>query len=130
MAPHLLESLLGDLHEEFDYQVGRIGIQRARWRYWREVLGFVKPRFIRRPKSQYSTLNTMDMLRNYLKIALRNLIKNKAYSAINIGGLAVGMAVALLIVLWVWDELSYNKSFQNYDRIAQVMQNQTYKGFF
>lgn len=61
------------------------------------------------------------MLRNYFKVAWRNLIKNKGYSAINIGGLAVGMAVALLIGLWIYDELSFNKYHKNYDRIAQVM---------
>lgn len=63
------------------------------------------------------------MFTNYLKIALRNLVKNKVYSFINIGGLAVGMAVAMLIGLWVWDELSFNKYHQNYERIAQVWQN-------
>jgi putative ABC transport system permease protein len=63
------------------------------------------------------------MLRNYLKIALRNLLRNNVYSFINIGGLAVGMAVAMLIGLWVWDELSFNKFHKNYDRIAQVWQN-------
>ena len=46
------------------------------------------------------------MIRNYFKIAWRNLVKSKGYSAINIGGLAVGMAVAMLIGLWVYDELS------------------------
>src|SRR3569833_2815664 len=60
------------------------------------------------------------MIRNYLKVAWRNLIKNKASSAINIGGLAVGMAVVTLIGLWIWDELSFNKYHQNYDHIAQV----------
>ena len=68
------------------------------------------------------------MLRNYLKIAYRNLARNKGYSFINIGGLAVGMAVAMLIGLWVYDELSYDRSFENYDRIAMVMQNQTFNG--
>ena len=68
------------------------------------------------------------MIRNYLKIALRNLTKNKAYSAINIGGLAVGMAVAMLIGLWVHDELSFNTYHSNYDRIAQVMDTQTFNG--
>jgi putative ABC transport system permease protein len=63
------------------------------------------------------------MVRNYLKISLRNLLRNKVYSFINITGLAVGMAVAMLIGLWVWDELSFNKSHKNYDRIAQVWQN-------
>jgi putative ABC transport system permease protein len=64
------------------------------------------------------------MIKNYFKIAWRNLIKNKGYSAINVGGLAVGMGVAILIGLWIYDELSFNKYHQNYNRIAQVMQNQ------
>src|SRR5688572_13319023 len=61
------------------------------------------------------------MIRNNFKIAWRNLISNKSFSTINIAGLAVGMAVAILIGLWVWDELSYDKSFANYNRIARVM---------
>jgi putative ABC transport system permease protein len=68
------------------------------------------------------------MIRNYFKIAWRNLIKSKGYSAINIGGLAVGMAVAMLIGLWVYDELTYNKYHKNYDRIAQVMEHANYNG--
>ncbi|GLU52618.1 ABC transporter permease [Dyadobacter frigoris] len=66
------------------------------------------------------------MIRNYLKIAFRNLVKNKGYSAINIGGLAVGMAVAMLIGLWIYDELSFNKCHKNYDRIALVNLNQVF----
>lgn len=68
------------------------------------------------------------MIKNYFKIAWRNLIKSKGYSAINIGGLAVGMAVAMLIGLWIWDELSFNKYHKNYDRIARVMQHQLFNG--
>ena len=68
------------------------------------------------------------MIKNYFKIAWRNLVKNKGYSAINIGGLAVGMAVAMLIGLWVYDELSFDKYHQNYDRIAQVMQHANFNG--
>ncbi len=65
------------------------------------------------------------MIQNYFKIAFRNLIRNKGYSAINIGGLSVGMAVATLIGLWIYNELSFNKNHNNYDRIAQVMQHHT-----
>ncbi|MDR3695238.1 ABC transporter permease [Mucilaginibacter sp.] len=68
------------------------------------------------------------MIKNYFKIAWRNLVKNKAHSFINISGLAVGMAVAILIGLWIWDELSFNKNFEHYDRIASVMQHQTFNG--
>ncbi|VAW12417.1 Acidobacterial duplicated orphan permease (function unknown), partial [hydrothermal vent metagenome] len=68
------------------------------------------------------------MFRNYFKIAWRNLIANKGFSAINIGGLSVGIAVAILIGLWIYSELSFNKNFENYDRIAQVWQHQEYNG--
>jgi ABC-type antimicrobial peptide transport system permease subunit len=68
------------------------------------------------------------MNQHYLKIAWRNLTKNKASSFINVSGLAVGMAVAMLIGLWIWDELSFNKSFPHYNRIALVMQHQTFNG--
>jgi putative ABC transport system permease protein len=68
------------------------------------------------------------MLRNYLTIAFRNLVRNKVYSFINIGGLAVGMAVAMLIGLWIFDELSFNRYHQNYDRIAQVWQHVVFNG--
>lgn len=68
------------------------------------------------------------MLKNYFKIAWRNLYKNKVYSFINIGGLAVGMGVAILIALWIYDELSFDKYHANYERIAQVIQHQTYNG--
>ncbi|HEV8271954.1 MAG TPA: ABC transporter permease, partial [Chitinophagaceae bacterium] len=68
------------------------------------------------------------MIKNYFIIAWRNLIKSKGYSAINIGGLAVGMAVAILIGLWIYDELSFNKSHQNYNRIAQVMMKGNFNG--
>lgn len=63
------------------------------------------------------------MIKNYIKIAWRNLIKNKIYSTINIVGLAVGMTVAILISLWIKDEISFNKDFKNYDRIVKVIQN-------
>jgi ABC-type antimicrobial peptide transport system permease subunit len=60
------------------------------------------------------------MFRNYLKIAWRNILNNKVYSAINILGLAAGMAVALLIGLWVSNEFSYDKFLPNYKLLYQV----------
>ncbi|WPU94003.1 FtsX-like permease family protein [Mucilaginibacter sabulilitoris] len=68
------------------------------------------------------------MIKNYLKTAWRNLIKNKVHSFINIVGLSVGMAVAMLIGLWIWDEVSFNQFTSNYDHIAQVKQNVTNNG--
>ncbi|GAC1307106.1 MAG: ABC transporter permease [Mucilaginibacter sp.] len=68
------------------------------------------------------------MIKNYFKIAWRNLIKNKVSSLINIGGLAVGMAVVMLIGLWIYDELSFDTYHKNHSRIAQVIQNVTNNG--
>lgn len=68
------------------------------------------------------------MIRNYLKVALRNLIRHKGHSVINMAGLSVGMAVAMLIGLWIWDELSFDKNHQHYDHIAQVMQTRHFAG--
>ena len=68
------------------------------------------------------------MIKNYLKIAWRSLAASKISSFINIGGLAVGMAVAMLIGLWIYDELSFDKYHKNFDHIAQVMQQQTFNG--
>lgn len=63
------------------------------------------------------------MFKNYFKIAWRSIVKSKMYAFINIGGLAIGMAVAMMIGLWIYDEVSFNKNFENYSRIAQVEQN-------
>src|ERR1043165_6843938 len=67
------------------------------------------------------------MLKNYLKIAWRNLKKNRTYSFINIAGLASGMAVALLIGLWIWDELSFDSYFPNHKKLAEIMIHQQLK---
>jgi len=60
------------------------------------------------------------MFRNYIIIGWRSIVKNKVYSVINIAGLAFGLAIAILIWLWVVDEVGFNKSFRNYDRITQL----------
>ena len=61
------------------------------------------------------------MFKNYFKIAWRNLLKNKVYSIINILGLAAGMAVAMLIALWIWDEITFDNYHTNHEQLAQVM---------
>jgi len=68
------------------------------------------------------------MIKNYFKIAFRNLLKNKTHSFINIVGLSAGMTVTMIIGLWIWSELSFDKYHKNYGAIARVMQNQTQNG--
>lgn len=68
------------------------------------------------------------MLQNYIKTAWRNIKRSKAHSFINVTGLAAGMAVAVLIGLWIYDEVSFDRNFPNYKRIGQVIQNVTNNG--
>ncbi len=68
------------------------------------------------------------MLSNYLKIALRNIKRHKGYSFINIAGLSIGLTCCLLIMLWVMDELSYDRFHENKDSIYRVEQDQNYSG--
>jgi putative ABC transport system permease protein len=68
------------------------------------------------------------MFKNYLKIAWRNLKKNKAFSFLNISGLAIGMASALLILLWVQNEISYDQFHQHKDRIFEAWNRGEFSG--
>src|SRR5436305_4219223 len=66
------------------------------------------------------------MIRNYLKTAIRNLLRNKGYATINISGLAVGIASCILLFVVVRYELSYDKFQPNYDRIYRVVTQDKY----
>jgi putative ABC transport system permease protein len=68
------------------------------------------------------------MLVNYIKIMFRNLLKNKVFSSINILGLAIGMSVALLIGLWLWDEISFNHYHKNHARLGEIVSIETFNG--
>lgn len=68
------------------------------------------------------------MIRNYLKIAWRNLLRNKLYSVINVGGLAIGMAISFMLLLYVYNEYSFDKFNTNSDRLYMVMGNQKSSG--
>jgi putative ABC transport system permease protein len=66
------------------------------------------------------------MFRNYLTIAIRHLKKNRGFSLLNMFGLSIGLACAILILLWIEDETSYNRFHKKYDHLYQVLENQTY----
>jgi ABC-type antimicrobial peptide transport system permease subunit len=68
------------------------------------------------------------MLKNYFKTAWRNLLHNKAFSVINISGLAIGMASAILIFLWIQNEMSYDRFHENIDNLYEVWSNDVYNG--
>jgi putative ABC transport system permease protein len=128
--PNTSEEVQGDLLEMYRHWAENLGESRARRLYILNVIKLIRPFSKDKKAQQYSKTysNNSAMIRNYLNVALRNLIKNKGYSTINIGGLAAGMAIAMLIGLWVFDEFSFDKYHQNYDRIAKVMQTVTVEG--
>ncbi|MCB0752539.1 MAG: ABC transporter permease, partial [Ignavibacteriae bacterium] len=68
------------------------------------------------------------MLYNYLKVAIRNLFRHKTYSFLNIVGLALGLACSIFILLWVQDELSFDRFYENAENIYRVEQDQFYSG--
>lgn len=68
------------------------------------------------------------MWKNYLKIAWRNLVRDKGYTLINVTGLSVGMAAAMLIFLWVYGELEYDRFFEKTDRLYQVYHRDVFNG--
>jgi putative ABC transport system permease protein len=67
------------------------------------------------------------MIKNYFKIAWRNLIRNKGFSLTNILGLTIGMICTIFIFLWVKDEVAYDKFHENHDNIYQVMATRDFK---
>jgi len=68
------------------------------------------------------------MIQNYLKIAFRNITRHKGFSFINIFGLALGITCALLIFMWIYDEVTYDKFHTQIDKIYRVEQDQFYNG--
>jgi putative ABC transport system permease protein len=125
--PRWLDRIDGDLLESYGRWVGKYGKRKADLKFIGEVILLFRKGIIK-PSEGYKSLNTYGMYKSYFKIGWRNLVKNKGYSSLNIIGLATGMAVVILIGLWVHDELSYNTHFKNYDRIVQVMKAGHFEG--
>jgi len=104
-----------DLREEYtDIQLTK-GSQAARFWYWKHVLRSIFP-FIK-----YSSYWRIIMFNNYLKVAFRNLQRHKGFSFINIAGLAAGMACFILMMFYVYHEMSFDKFHAKYDRLYRVI---------
>ncbi|MEM8907434.1 MAG: permease prefix domain 2-containing transporter, partial [Bacteroidota bacterium] len=120
----LEEEVLGDLAEQFEQNIQQRGLSRARLVYTLQVLQYFRPFAIR--QHIFSNLNPFFMWRHHFRVSWRTLFHNKVFSLINIGGLAIGLAVALLLALWVHDETTFNQNHQNYASIAQVFQHRSF----
>jgi putative ABC transport system permease protein len=111
--PHLLDRIEGDLLETYYDQLKRSGKRRADFRFAVDVLLLLRPAIIKPfSRERYST---DGMFTNYMTVAWRNVIRNKSFSFINIGGLSLGITCSLLIFLWVNDELNIDRFNSNKD---------------
>jgi len=108
----------GDIEEEYNNLVKEAGFKRAAlWYWWQVIRAF--PVIV-----SHSLYWSLVMVRNYVKIALRNFIKFKAYSLINIIGLSIGIACFLTIMLFVRYELSFDNYHENSNRIYRIIRSE------
>ncbi len=117
--PYTLEEVEGDLEEEFLYQCKKSSVQKARWDYILSVLAFIKPFSAKRKSS-----NTSLMLSTQFKISFRHLMKNKAFTFINVFGLTLGFLCFILLSLYIHDELSFDLFHKDSARIYRVLQHE------
>ncbi len=117
--PYLFEEIEGDLLQRFNRDIQRYGRSTAHRRAVWSSIRFLRPGIILRNKFSFGS-HRLYMLRNYFNIGGRHLLKNKLYSAINVLGLAVGLAAFFLIIQYVNFETSYDTFHSNSDEIFRV----------
>lgn len=118
---HLVEEIEGDVVQEFYRDVRTVGVKKARRRFTWNVIRYARLSIVLRNKFSVK-LTQVIMLRSYLKIAYRSIVKEKGYSFINIFGLALGIACCLVMFSYVRFEMSYDDFHPNVDRTYRVDQ--------
>jgi putative ABC transport system permease protein len=124
---YLCEEIEGDLLQKYRFDVERYGERTARKKLIWNILSFFHPVILLRNKFSMP-LNQTIMLKNYLVTALRVSKRQKLYTLINAVGLSVGLSCALLIGIYIADELSYDRYMVDGERIYRVGINETFKG--
>ncbi|MFC1476859.1 ABC transporter permease [candidate division KSB1 bacterium] len=114
-----MQYLIGDLEESYQKMKAENGSGKALLWYWSQLI--LPLPVILRNHVKWS----MIMLNNYLKIALRNMKKHKGFSAINISGLAAGMACCIVMLLWIQDEISFDRFHKNKEHIYRILTRST-----
>lgn len=114
-----LEILRGDVYELYDERVKETKKWKADFLFFIDILGLCRPFAFR--KRRHNS-NQIAMLKNYLKITYRNFIKQKVYSTLNVSGLAIGIACSILILMYINDELSYDKFHSKSHRTYRVLE--------
>ncbi|WP_222843478.1 ABC transporter permease [Roseivirga misakiensis] len=120
--PLLVEAIEGDLVERFEIRASKKGHKKAKRLFIKDVVQLFRPEIIR-PITGTQKLNELGMFKNNIVVAKRQLLRHKMYSTIKIGGFALGIAVCLLISLFIKNELSYDKHIPNHENLYRVLNN-------
>ncbi|HKZ38957.1 MAG TPA: permease prefix domain 2-containing transporter, partial [Chryseolinea sp.] len=123
----LYEGIEGDLLEQFEKDVENFGAKQARRKFMWNVMRFFRADIILRNRFSIHFIHA-SMIRNYLIVAFRNILKTKVFSGINIFGLGVGLAACMLIVQFVMFELSYDKFHEKFERTYRVTNDRFQNG--
>ncbi|MFC2133159.1 ABC transporter permease [Bacteroidota bacterium] len=115
-------AVMGDFEEMYKEKYNERGLIYAKLWCWKQII-FSFPLFIKN-KIYWG----FAMFNNYFKIAVRNLRRHKSFSIINISGLAIGLAVSLLILLYVFNEVTYDKHIENYQNKFRIGSNMSFQG--
>ena len=120
--PDLHPYLEGDLLELYELNRSSRGVSTARWRFILEVIRLFRPGIIKSFEGSQQ-LNQYGLIKNYYKVSMRNILRHKTFSLLNISGLGVGLASCLLILVFIHHELSYDTYNAKYHRTYRVLQH-------
>jgi hypothetical protein len=122
-----IDDLLGDLDEWFDINTKASGARRAKLMYWKQALSLTFSYAVKKRRRDskagafsFSSALSIDMLKNYIKISLRNLYQYKYFSLLNSFGLAIGMSISLLVISLYSYVSTYDNFHANKERIFTV----------
>lgn len=115
-----LEEVEGDLYELFQEEVEEYGLKKAKRRFFFTAIRYLKPFFFGKKDLTIQLEYHLTMLRHYLKIAFRQLKKQRAYSFINISGLAIAMACCITVLVFVHDETSYDNYHPKAEQVYRL----------
>lgn len=124
--PMLIEDVEGDLSELYTERLSQNRLK-AKIRYVLDVMFLLRPGIIKNLEIKNGLTNTA-MFKNYLKIALRNALRYKGFTTLNLLGLVVGLVSSMLILMWINDEVQVDKFHENGDQIYQVFRNMKQTG--
>lgn len=119
LRPELTEEVVGDLEEKFFLTCKKKTLFRARLNYWLQVIHYLRPFAIRRFPLSY--LNQHAMLQNYFKIGMRHVFKHKAFSFINVFGLAIALSVCMLVIVMLVHQKSFDQFHEKKERIYRIL---------